>query len=210
MKPSPVPIRLLTLLIGVVSLLLAFGGVAVALFAIESPIWGMLSFELVILVASLLAALTGLGRFSEGFGLACAVLGGCIAAAAVLGSLDAGTNLTAAASDLARLVRPVLLARVGMGSLLACCGGVAVLSRRPSEWKRFLLGVVLTLPVVVLGLAAATGKLKALLATTGGGSSILGLSVMFFGGILSIVLLSVGGHLLITAFERCREDPAGV
>lgn len=206
MKPTPAPLKLLTLLVGAVSTLLALGGVVVAVFAIGSPIWGMLSFEVVILVASALALLTGLGKFSDGFGLACATLGGCIAAAALLGSIDAYTNLDAAGSAFAKLVVPVLLARVGLGGLLAVCGGIAVLARRPAEWKRFFLGLVFTLPVLGVGLAAATGKLKAVIGATGGSGSILGLSIMLFGGVLAIALLSVGGHLLITAFERCRDE----
>lgn len=206
MKPSPTPVRLLTLLIGAVSTVLALGGVAAALFAISSPIWGMLSFEVVILVASALALLTGLGRFKVGFGMSCAVLGATIAAAAVLGTLDARTNLSAAGSPLARFVTPVLLVRVAFGAGLAGLGGIAVLARRPAEWKRLILGAALTAPVAIVGLALVTGRLSGVLSARTGGAEFLRLSALFFGGVLAIALLSAGGHLLITAFERCRDD----
>lgn len=206
MKPAPTPVRLLTLLIGAVSTLLALGGVAAALFAISSPIWGMLSFEVVLLIASAMAVLTGLGRFNFGFGMACAVLGATIAAAAVLGTLDARTNLSAAGSPLARFVTPALLVRLVFGMGLAGLGGVAVLSRRPSEWKRLFLGIALTAPVGLFGLAFVTGRLGGLMSAREGGGEFLRLAALFFGGVIAIALLSAGGHLLITAFERCRDD----
>ncbi|KAA0216709.1 MAG: hypothetical protein DYG94_12980 [Leptolyngbya sp. PLA3] len=206
MKPAPKPIKMLTLLAGVISTLLAIGGVATALFAAESPIWGMLSFEVVLFVASALAIVTGLGKFDQGFGLATATLGASIIGAAVLGTLDARTNLSSAGSPLAKYVTPVLGVRLLLGAGLACLAGMAVLARRPVEWKRFLLGSVLTAPVLLLGAAIALGKASWLLHEREGSSELLRVSGLLVGGVLAIVLLSAGGHLLITAFERCHDD----
>ncbi|MCL4221794.1 MAG: hypothetical protein KJZ65_10555 [Phycisphaerales bacterium] len=199
-------IKVLTLFAGVVSTLLAVGGVGTALFAVESPIWGMLSFEVVVLVASGLAVFAGLGKFDQGFGMATATLGATIVGAAVLGTIDARANLTSAGSPLAKLVFPVLGARMLLGAALAALGGVAVLSRRPVEWKRFILGAVLTAPVLLLGAAVVLGKVPWLLNEREGSGELLRVTGLLVSGVLMIVLLSAGGHLLITAFERCHDD----
>lgn len=206
MKPAAKPIKLITLLAGVVSALLAVGGVGTALWAVESPIWGMLSFEVVLLVTSGLVVLAGLGKFDQGFGLATATLGATILGAAALGTLDARANLSAAGSPLAKFVIPVLGARLLLGSGLAALGGMAVLSRRPVEWKRFVLGAVLAAPVVLIGAAVVLGKAPWLLNEREGSGELLRVTGLLGGGVLVIVLLSAGGHLLITAFERCHDD----
>lgn len=206
MKPAPKPIKLLTLVAGVLSTLLAVGGVGTAIFAVQTPIWGMLSFEVVLLVASGLAIVAGLGKFDQGFGLATATLGASILGAAVLGTLDARANLSSAGSPLAKYVMPVLGLRVLLGASFASFGGIAVLSRRPVEWKRFILGAVLTAPVLAVAAATALGRMPWLLNEQEGTGELVRVSGLLFGGVLMIVLLSAGGHLLITAFERCHDD----
>lgn len=206
MKPAPKFIKLITLLVGTISTVLALGGVGTALFAVQSPIWGMLSFEIVLLVASALAMLAGLGKFDQGFGLATATLGATILGAAVLGTLDARANLSGAGSPLAKFVVPVLGLRVALGVGLASCGGIAVLSRRPVEWRRFVLGALLTAPVLAVGGVIVLRKASWLLNERQGAGELLRVSGLLIGGVLLIVLLSAGGHLLITAFERCHDD----
>ncbi|MBX3322724.1 MAG: hypothetical protein KF757_07010 [Phycisphaeraceae bacterium] len=204
MPPTPQFIRVLVALASAVMTLTALAGLGVALFAIGTPIWGGLSFELVLLLAGIVGLISSTGRFDRGFGIAAASIGGCILGASVLGSLDFSTNL--ATTSLGKFVLPVVLIRVVLGVLIAGLGALAVLLRRPAEFKRIALGLAFGLPVFMLGVAFWFRKLGFLLDTREGGAEIVRMSALFVIGIISIALLSVSGHLLITAFERTKTQ----
>jgi len=238
MHTPPRPVRILTLILGVIVTLTALAGVGISwvgvgddagvvaadpVGSLPSPdvgetgesapgtqrqrLWLLMGYEGVLLLTGVLTTLAGTGRFSSGFGMACATLGGTVVGAAVLGWVDAQANLTPATSPFfSRLVTPTMLVRVVCGFAIAGCGGVAVLARRPQEWRRFALGVVLTAPVLIALGAIVLGKTDSLLAPREGTAETLRIAGMFIGGVLAIVLLSAGGHLLITAFERCRDE----
>lgn len=174
--------------------------------AAGQPLWGMLSFEAVLLVAGVLAVLLGLGRFSPGFGTGAAVLGGTALGAAVLGFVDARSNLgTTWAGD---LLRPALLLRVILALAIVAAGGADVLRRDPSQVRRFVLGVLVLSPLIAAAVAARFGMLGFLLNAAEGNAELLRVGALFLLGVVGIVLASAGGHLVITAFLNASEEPA--
>ncbi len=186
-------------------LLTACLGLFASLQAAGQPLWGMLSFEVVLLVTGFLAVLLGLGRFSPGFGMGSAVLGATAIGAAVLGFVDARSNLgTTWASS---LVSPGAGLRIALGLMLIAAGAADVLRRDTRQIRRIILGVLVLSPVVAAAVLAKLDLLGFLLNGAQGNAELIRVAAVFLLGILGIALVSAGGHLLITAFLNASEDP---
>ncbi len=203
------------LFVGAVNALIALSaiaGVAAALLA-AAPLWYMLGFELVILVAAAFGLLIAMGRFSDGpaLGLLCIV--GAVAAGSVLGDLS---------TYLANPIRGPILHVYGKGGMvelpitlfmtlrLAAAGLVAlgaawiVLSRSPRQalaslWRGLVCaGFLLLLLFAVWRLRSHAAGLAPLVRTLGG------ITI----GVVALALTAAAVHFTIRAFEfgRIHDD----
>jgi uncharacterized membrane protein YozB (DUF420 family) len=185
-------------------LLTACLGIYIALRAAGQPLWGMLSFEIVLFVTGFLAVLLGFGRFSPGFGMGSAVLGATALGAAVLGFVDAKSNLGATWAH--ELVSPGAMLRIALGLVLIAAGAVDVLRRDPRQIRRIILAALVLSPVGLAVVLAKLGLLGFLLNGAQGNAELIRVGAIFLLGIVGIALISAGGHLLITAFLDASED----
>lgn len=183
---------------GGVLFLSAAVGIFAGFTAAGEPLWGTLSFELVLMVSGLLACLLGMGRFIPGFGMAAGVLGVTALGAVALGYLDARTNL--AQTWAGPYLKPLLGIRVVFILGLIICGGFAALSRDAKNIRRFIIGLIVLGPVVGMALAGQFGLLGALTRKASGNMELLRVGGLFLISVLMIGLVSAGGHYLITAF----------
>ena len=204
MTTTPKLIRSITTVSGGLLLLTACLGIYIAFRAAGQPLWGMLSFEVVLLVTGFLAVLLGLGRFSPGFGMGAAVLGGTALGAAVLGFVDAKSNLGTTWAK--PLVSPGAALRVVLAFALVAAGGADVLRRDPRQIRRSILGILVLSPVGIAVVLAKMGLLGFLLKGAQGNAELIRVGAVFLLGIVGIALVSAGGHLLITAFLNASEE----
>jgi hypothetical protein len=205
MTTTPLPIRLVTTGSGGLIAITACFGIFAALSAAGQPLWGMLSFEVVLLVAGVLAVLVGMGRFAPGFGTAAAVLGATVLGAAVLGSIDARSNL--GTTWAAGTVGPLLVLRAGLGCLLVVAAGADVLRRDTTQIRRFVLGVLVLSPLAAAAFAAKACLIEFLLESHARNAAAARVGALFLLGVVGIALASAGGHLMITAFLNASEEP---
>ena len=205
LPPPPTIIRRAVLAVSLVLAASSLGGLAMAGLGASSVVLGMLGFEIVVFVSAILALLAGLGRFRNGYGLALACLAGTVLGASVLGYTDGKPNFVSN-PDLARLLRVLILTRIATAGALGALGACAVLVRDPRSWRYLLKGVVVSMPVIVVGgltLVFARSWLttprEGALEAVRIGSIVLG--VMVLGG-----FLCAGVHLVIRAFQTCDAE----
>lgn len=203
------PFGLLAGLLCAAVTLSALAGIAASLLAIK-PLWFMLGFEVITVVAGVIGVMTAMGRF--GTGPAMALL--CVAATVAVGSL-----LTHLSAELVNPMAGPVLRRIGerpitlflvlreVGAVgIGLCAAWVVLSRRPRESLSSLLkgaafGVALVLVVgatwTLRGRAAGLGSLV---------QAVGGLIVAF----LALCLLAGAVHFVVRAFEAGRVGDGGV
>lgn len=149
------PQRLLRLLVVLplsgAALLSAVVGAWAALTAVGQPVWGWFGFEALVLVSGVIGVLAGLGRFRAGPGMAVLCVAGTVFVAAFFGSLDARPNLRSGAPEMARLIDPILYARVAAAGLLAAAGSGIVLLRSSSTVRPMLTALANAVPVAIAG-----------------------------------------------------------
>jgi hypothetical protein len=173
----------------------------------DAVLWFSTIFETLVLAAGVFGVLSGLGRFRDGWALSLICVAGTVLVCGVFAFVEIRANFGSDAG-VAGLLKPYLAGRLGLAAGLALVASAAVFSRNPASWKALLRGLAVLAPAVaVLAWLFVTGGsfLGATRATPGAEAArILMLSL---GGLVLIVLISVGGHLLIRAFEHGR--PAG-
>lgn len=190
------------MLASIAALAASAGGVGVALLGTPQILWASLGFSLIALVAALIGVLAGMGRFAGGYGMTGLCVGGTIAVAAGFAMLDFRSNLGSSAT-LARLVMPWVGVQLISAAAIVGGGGLAVLARRPASWGLIAKGLALLVPA---GAILAGGYLGRGLIPEGENGSVVALGVLVVGGIIVGLLVSIGGHLLIRAFEFTAED----
>lgn len=178
-----------------------------ALVPASPPVWMCVGFEAVALVGVVIGLLTGLERFREAAGLALACAGGTIASAAFLAWLGSNRGQIVTGSG-ERSIVLWLGAQTGAGVLLLTLGAIDVIARggRPA-WTSLSKGLLLGLPLALIGLAAWKGWLGTLIAKAPDWAAMGAYALL---GIVSLGLLSAAGHFVIRAFEMGRtENGAG-
>ncbi|MEM8758616.1 MAG: hypothetical protein AAGF47_12655 [Planctomycetota bacterium] len=203
----PVAIRLVLLAVaGLTAALSTFGvvvGLFPGLFGITEPMWILAGFEGVILIAAIFSGLAGLGWFRDGQPITLGCCAATIAICAVLGSLS--LNNTVGDVSLA----PFLAARLIAATLI----GLAVLPltlTTASQWLKLAIGAIVLSPVAVLSAPIVLTRIGMQVPDLLGGVTAaldragpaVALFATLLGGLLGIVAISVGGHLIITAFDR--------
>lgn len=181
----------------------ALAGIAASLLAIK-PLWFMLGFEVITVVAGVFGVMTAMGRFGTGPAMALLCVAATVAVGSLLTNVSAGDINPIAGSVLRRygefkvtvffVVREVMAAGIGL------CAAWIVLSRRPRESLSSLIkgaAFAIALLVVVGGSWALRGKVASLGALV---QAVGGLTIAF----LALCLLAGAVHFTIRAFEYGR------
>ena len=185
--------------------LVLFGGALVAVSALvlgaaslreAKPAWALFGFEVVTLLAGVMAVLFGVGKFRESPGLALACIAGTIFVAAGLGWYSVPPVQGVGRVVTGVPVTPFLAARCLIAVGMAAVGAWMVLSRERRAWKPAIIGAVLGAPVAAVvvgyGYPGTRGAVSGLLS-----NPIVAVpAVLLLGG-----LLAASAHLLIRAFE---------
>jgi hypothetical protein len=198
MPKTPKPILIAAALISAFVLVtVGFGLVH----AIQSQASFRIGFESVLLIASLMGLLTGLGRFRSSTAMALMCVAGVVVFCSFFSYLTRGGRPAAIGMRLlVDLVSdPFTAARLASGVTLALLSILTIVLREPTiATKRFVLGIALLAPVVgglalwrVGSVANAISSLHPLVLTAIG-------FVAFF---LTVALVSSGVHFLIRSIE---------
>jgi len=201
----PKSIRLLAIVISVVLGLSVLPGLYLSISEFGGFAWGLFGFEVVTLLAAIFGVLIGIGKFRDGFGLALAGLAGAVLLALVFGIyVDARTKI-ADDPTFRPWVNRMLMLRVLIVFGYSFCASVAVFARNPKSWGAAMKGLACLLPVAAL--AGAYIKFGLPFAGDGSGQpNALRVIFVLATGLLMIVLISAGGHLLIRAYEFGRPE----
>lgn len=173
----------------------------------DATLWFSTVFELLVIGAAVSGVFSGLGRFREGWAISLACVAGTVLVCGVFAFVEVRANFGSDAS-VAGLLKPYLGLRLALAGALAGVASLTVFSRNPASWKLLLWGVVILGPAVgVLGWLGTRGSglLSATRATPG--AEAVRILALCLGGLVVVVMASVGLHLLIRAYEVGR--PAG-
>lgn len=170
----------------------------------DATLWFSTAFELLVIAAGISGVFSGLGRFRDGWALSLACVAGTVVVCAVFAFVEIRANFGSDAS-VAGLLKPYLALRLALAAALAAVASLTVFSRNPASWKLLLWGVVILVPVMGgLGWIAtgASGLLSASRATPG--AEAVRILAICLGGLVVVVVVSIGLHLLIRAYEVGR------
>lgn len=213
--PKPVRVALIALACALGATVLA--GLWVALIAApEFRLWIAitLGFEAITLAAACVALGLGLGRFRAGFGLAALCVAGTAAVTGFFGlELAASPNIRPAilAGDspeiTLRVIRYTVLARLALAGLGVALATLAVLSRNAASWRPLRNGLILLLPVLALSVwLFRYDGVSVIVGPVDSGLGVARLIAALFGALVLLVIASIGGHLIIRAFEMTAPD----
>jgi hypothetical protein len=193
MTPRTLPsvLRTLTLVLSGATALHTLSMAAFALLAISKPIWILLGFEVVVLVAAVIGIQIGRGRFREGQGLSAICVAGTIAVSSFLAWLTT-SKIAMPMPSAPTIIRMYILTRLAVGVWFAMLAAYVVLSR--NRESLMILG----------GLVKFQSQFEAWLSSTPGAIQTLVLLALFT---LCCTLISLCGHSVIRAFEMGRYPP---
>ncbi|MGQ0627665.1 MAG: hypothetical protein ACT4PL_06135 [Phycisphaerales bacterium] len=189
----PTPLRIVAILLSTVAGLSAVAFALGAAFTRPAPVWSMIGFELVAMLAGWFAFRASWREQAEGRALTLLCAAGCTAVGAYLGSL-------AAAGQVMEIgLKPFVLGRIGLGAGLAALAAVEVLRHEPGPaFRRLLLAALLLAPAAVLGFCVYRGVGLGWFAAMTAPSRI---ATMIGGGVVVGGLFCAGVHLIIRAFQ---------
>lgn len=221
-RPAGLVLGAACALVGVSALV----GAPLSLFALR-PLWYLLGFEIVVLIAAVYGVLVAAGKFRDGPGLALICIAATIAAASFFGNQSA-TNRDGASFNLMagpvvgyissnkertldRLIGGVtlyLVLRLAAAGVIAAGAAWVVLARRPRESLPSLFKSLVSC-VSLLGVLIGAWALRSQAAGLGGFASTM---IALIVGVLAVGLLSASVHFAIRAFEfgRLRDEPTSV
>ncbi len=186
----------------------ALAGLWLTLFAGESTLWFSTIFELLTLAAAAIGVLAATGRFRDGWALSLACVAGTTLVCAVFAFVELRANFNSHPSY-AGLMKPYLGFRLALAAGFAGLASLAVFSRNPACWRALVKAMIVLAPAAAvlawLGVSGGSGGggfLGAARATPGAEAARI--LMLCLGGLVLIGLISVGGHLLIRAYELGR------
>jgi len=194
------PFRQAVLALGVITTASALIGAAASLAnqagGAWRPAWFMFGFELVVILAGLLAVLIARGRFgSPPLGLVCAA--GCVLVATLFGYLGAGRIL------LGMSLTPLLGFRAVLAAAMVVVAAVVRLGRRSESIRLFRTGVAIGL-ILVICVGAAYALRSRIYAMSD--------SVLVVGSMIGFVvltgLIAASADFLIRAFAAPADQNA--
>jgi len=164
--------------------------------------WGVFGFELIILIGCLMTMLASIGKVRVGlaFPMSITCLVGTLLVGAVFGIHVDARNVVGPNPDIAPWVNRTLMFRLIIIMFLSLIATLDVYRRDSRSWGLVLRSVIFLVPVLIcLGWIKARG-MPSISDSSGELSPILMIVVLLIGLTLGI-LLSIGGHFLIRAFE---------
>jgi hypothetical protein len=90
-------------------------------------------------------------------------------------------------------------------AVLGVCAAACVLGRQSGAWRLAAIGGALALPGLMVGGIYATGRGHGLIDVVLGAGSTQRLIVGTLGALALGIMLAVGAHLVVTAFEMGRR-----
>jgi hypothetical protein len=167
-------------------------------------------FETLTAAAAILALFAGLGRFRQAWALALLCAAGTVLVCAVFARVEIMPNHGSDPS-IGPWISRFAAVRVALAAGLGGIAAFAVFTRNPRSWGAVARAVLVLLPVAgVLGWFIATGGGPLANARTSPGAESVRILILCLGGLVLVALTSIGGHLIIRAFEHGRpEVPTG-
>lgn len=186
------------------SLLLGLSALGLMVVAGAFGSWFVLGFEAVLIATAVIGLLFGRGRFPEAPAMTLTLLAGAVGLCSALGYLSTGASGYALGPVPMKLVLAARLALAGLFGLGACA---AALGTRPAAWGRVALGTILVLaPTAAAGIAFSSLGAPVVQAIGGMGRAVA-VGVAAIGFLVWVGLVSAGGHMIITSFERALPAP---
>lgn len=164
----------------------------------EPRLLALMGFEIVVTVAAILGVLFGLGRYAAGPAVALACVSGTILLGSALGWLGANRNIAGVT------LTPLLALRVLIALALAAAGGLIVLRRAPGSFALLFKGLAALAPLVLAAGAFAHSPTRIAIGNAVTGGTVVTFAIAVFGFLIGGVLLAIGGHCVIRAFELGR------
>ena len=204
---------LFALLMGAVAL---SGIAALTLAAQSSPVvWATIGFEAVIMVTGLSGVLFALHRSAQGRAIGLFNLGGVLLVAAITSRFAWHTTVNPDAIGLGNSVRfafkdPWFLSRGALGGLLVIAAIIHVLGTNMTNWRRVVVGVLLSLPLLGLGVYLFINGNDSLFPSMVDLATTLRLLTSLLGLGLFVVLFASGIHLIIKGFAEAGSAEGDV
>jgi hypothetical protein len=167
-----------------------------------APAWWLFAFELLALVAGVAGLFAARPAFAQAPGLGLLCVAGMIVASSVCGYLGVQGSFGP------HSLREWLLARLAAGGLIVLAAAYAVLSRNPRSFGSIARGLACLAPVVVLG-GLAFWKRAAVMGVLNDLNAFIRIAISITAMLAVAALVCAGVHLLIRAFEACRQPAAG-
>jgi len=203
--------RMVLGLFGALTAVSALGMAVASVTAGPKPAFQLLGFEIVSVVAGLMALWMSRGKASEGFGLAVLGIAGAIGAGAVLSymSVTSKHDFLRPSGKFGSLpLWPWFYLRVGTSAILVATAALSVLLRKPKSLIVLTKGVLIGVPAMAAGgyLALMVKNGKASTGSLQGFAAVAATTGVLVAGVAIITALAIGGHLVIRAFEMGRTD----
>jgi hypothetical protein len=205
--PEPAPgFRTLTLLSGCVLAASALPVLYVTVFAGARMLWFSTLFELMVIAAAAIAILAARGRFRDGWALSLACVAGTVLVSAVFAAVEIRANFRDHPT-IGRWIMPAAGFRVGMSAVFALIASLVVWNRNGKCWGLVIRAALALAPVAAALAWLAMGNV-AMLNTPmpNPGAETLRIAALIIGGLLGVILVSAGGHLLIRSYEMGRPE----
>jgi hypothetical protein len=187
-----------------ISALLGASAIGLGVAAGAESAWFVLGFEAVVLVSAVIGLLFGRGRFPDAPAMTLALIAGAVALCTGLGYLSTG----AAGYQLGPIPMTLVLAgRLAVAGLLALGAAAAALGTSSSAWGRIALGAVLVLAPTAAAAAAFSEPAEPLVEAIASLNVAAAVGIAGVGFLLWVGLVSAGGHMIITSFERALPAP---
>jgi len=194
------------------SVLAILSALAFALPALNGAHYFMLASEGLVLMAGVFGVIAGLGKFPSGPAMAATCVAGSVFLGGAMGGLETQVLPSFRGGD--GLFRAATFSRLALGMLLALVAALMILSRTPGESiKRLVWASVAFAPVAALLAAWKMGAINSLSQSI---PEVAFQVLTLIAGLLAIVLVSIGAHCAIRAFEigvkaadSASENPAG-
>lgn len=208
-RPLSKPARLL---VGVVAAAVGLSTLAIfglGFMAAAKPLWFLIGFEIVVLVASVFGLLIAAGRYQSAPAIGVMCTAGTYFTGAVLGWLSVRsvpfTELPNLAESQGRVMMLWMLGRIGAAGLLALVAAATVLLRNPRSMNHLVWAGASGLPLAFVGAMAYIGR--GWFGETV--SSMPGWLAGSIGALLAVVagaLFCIAAHNVIRAFEMGRPE----
>jgi hypothetical protein len=195
--------KILTLLLGVAVIITSLGMSYAATILATAPRWDLLGFELITLSAGVIAILFGMGKFREGPGLALLAVAGTVFAAAILGFVGVGQQITLKDQPVPMSLRTYVVVRIAIAATFAAISVLLVLTRNKAALTAALKSLYAWVPIAII--LAAIYKRGVITNALASAPQFIAPTLGVIAGLALIGFLAAAVHMTIRAFELARH-----